>query len=168
VAPRVGHGPYLEDQTSTKLRGNTLLQRIAHLVELTPQAVPGFDEVDEASMVDLATAYALARRLFQGARLLLEQEDGARLPAVGFGLVLRRLVDNPQPDKVRTRPSGGEPLARTWASTRPRCRLLKYGSSDSASRPVGGVVACSSFPSPATILCRRTGTSREEGSRPRP
>lgn len=55
-------------------------------MELTPQALPGFDEVDEASMVDLASAYALARRLFQGARLLLEQEDGARLPAVGLVL----------------------------------------------------------------------------------
>jgi hypothetical protein len=55
-----------------------LLQRIVHLVELTPQALPVFDGVDEASMVDLAAAYALARRLFPDARLLLEQEDEAQ------------------------------------------------------------------------------------------
>lgn len=47
--------------------------------------------IDEASMVDLPTYYAVLRRMPKGARLLLTGDD-AQLPPIGFGLVYHLLV----------------------------------------------------------------------------
>jgi hypothetical protein len=87
-----------------------LLQRIVHLVELTPQALPVFDGVDEASMVDLAAAYALARRLFPDARLLLEQEDEAQFhrSVLVLSFTVRWMTRN------RTRSGQAHPAESRW------------------------------------------------------
>ncbi|EEG07332.1 AAA family ATPase [Pseudogulbenkiania ferrooxidans] len=50
--------------------------------------------VDEASMLDLPTAFRILRYLPDGARLLLVG-DPAQLPPIGFGLVFHRLVQSP-------------------------------------------------------------------------
>jgi len=50
--------------------------------------------VDEASMLDLPTAFRILRCLPEGARLLLVG-DPAKLPPIGFGLVFHRLVECP-------------------------------------------------------------------------
>lgn len=50
--------------------------------------------VDEASMLDLPTAFRLLRFLPEGARLFLVG-DPAQLPPIGFGLVFHRLVQSP-------------------------------------------------------------------------
>jgi exodeoxyribonuclease V alpha subunit len=50
--------------------------------------------VDESSMLDLATAYRLLRRLEPGCRLLLLGDPG-QLPPIGFGLVFHTLVREP-------------------------------------------------------------------------
>ncbi len=47
--------------------------------------------VDEASMVDLASAYRLLDRMLPGARLLLVGDE-RQLPPIGFGVVYHRLV----------------------------------------------------------------------------
>jgi exodeoxyribonuclease V alpha subunit len=47
--------------------------------------------VDESSMLDLATAYRLLRRLEPGCRLLLLGDPG-QLPPIGFGLVFHAMV----------------------------------------------------------------------------
>jgi exodeoxyribonuclease V alpha subunit len=62
--------------------------RLQELAELTPQTLV---VIDEASMVDLSTAYELVRRFPRGTRLLLVGDE-AQLPPVGFGLVYHRLV----------------------------------------------------------------------------
>lgn len=56
--------------------------------------------VDEASMVDLPTAYRILRRLPDGCRLLLVGDD-AQLPPIGFGLVFHKLVALPEVSLVR-------------------------------------------------------------------
>lgn len=48
--------------------------------------------VDEASMLDLPTAYRVLRCIPEGCRLLLVGDPG-QLPPIGFGLVLHGLVD---------------------------------------------------------------------------
>jgi exodeoxyribonuclease V alpha subunit len=48
--------------------------------------------IDEASMLDMPTAYRILRRLPDGCRLLFVG-DPAQLPPIGFGLVLHALVD---------------------------------------------------------------------------
>ena len=63
-------------------------QRLSELAELTPTTLI---VIDEASMVDLATAHALVRRMPDGARLLFVGDE-AQLPPVGFGLVYHALV----------------------------------------------------------------------------
>lgn len=50
--------------------------------------------IDEASMLDLPTAFRILRCLPEGARLLLVG-DPAQLPPIGFGLVFHRLVESP-------------------------------------------------------------------------
>jgi exodeoxyribonuclease V alpha subunit len=50
--------------------------------------------VDESSMLDLATAYRLLRRLEPGCRLLLLGDPG-QLPPIAFGLVFHALVREP-------------------------------------------------------------------------
>lgn len=50
--------------------------------------------VDEASMLDLPTAFRILKYLPEGARLLLVG-DPAQLPPIGFGLVFHRLVQSP-------------------------------------------------------------------------
>ena len=49
--------------------------------------------IDEASMLDLSTAFELIRHFPIGARLLLVGDE-AQLPPVGFGLVFHRLVSD--------------------------------------------------------------------------
>lgn len=49
--------------------------------------------VDEASMLDLATAYRIFQYLPDGTRMLLVG-DPAQLPPIGFGLVFHRLVED--------------------------------------------------------------------------
>lgn len=61
------------------------------LLEVTPETLV---IVDEASMLDLPTAFRLLRFLPEGARLLLVG-DPAQLPPIGFGLVFHRLVQSP-------------------------------------------------------------------------
>lgn len=61
------------------------------LLEVTPDTLV---IVDEASMLDLPTAFRLLRFLPEGARLLLVG-DPAQLPPIGFGLVFHRLVQSP-------------------------------------------------------------------------
>ncbi len=60
-------------------------------LEVTPDTLV---IVDEASMLDLPTAFRLLRFLPEGARLLLVG-DPAQLPPIGFGLVFHRLVQSP-------------------------------------------------------------------------
>ena len=55
--------------------------------------------VDEASMLDLPTAFRILKYLPDGARLLLVG-DPAQLPPIGFGLVFHRLAQNPNVPKV--------------------------------------------------------------------
>lgn len=61
------------------------------LLEVTPDTLV---IVDEASMLDLPTAFRLLRFLPEGTRLLLVG-DPAQLPPIGFGLVFHRLVQSP-------------------------------------------------------------------------
>lgn len=49
--------------------------------------------IDEASMLDLPTAFRILKHLPDGARLLLVG-DPAQLPPIGFGLVFHRLVES--------------------------------------------------------------------------
>lgn len=60
------------------------------VLEVTPDTLV---IVDEASMLDLPTAFRLLRFLPEGARLLLVG-DPAQLPPIGFGLVFHRLVQS--------------------------------------------------------------------------
>jgi exodeoxyribonuclease V alpha subunit len=64
--------------------------RLAELAEITDRTLV---LVDEASMVDLPTVYALVRRMPDGSRLVLVGDE-AQLPPVGFGLVFHRLVED--------------------------------------------------------------------------
>lgn len=66
------------------------------LLEVTPDTLV---IVDEASMLDLPTAFRLLRFLPEGARLLLVG-DPAQLPPIGFGLVFHRLVQSPPVPQV--------------------------------------------------------------------
>ncbi|MBR0688538.1 AAA family ATPase [Bradyrhizobium manausense] len=50
--------------------------------------------VDEASMTDLPTVHAIAKRLIAGSRLLFVGDE-AQLPPIGFGLVFHKLVQDP-------------------------------------------------------------------------
>ena len=68
-----------------------LYQAKEGLLEVTPDTLV---IVDEASMLDLPTAFRLLRFLPEGARLLLVG-DPAQLPPIGFGLVFHRLVQSP-------------------------------------------------------------------------
>ncbi len=61
------------------------------LLEVTPDTLA---IVDEASMLDLPTAFRILKYLPDGARLLLVG-DPAQLPPIGFGLVFHRLVQSP-------------------------------------------------------------------------
>ena len=61
------------------------------LLEVSPDTLV---IVDEASMLDLPTAFRLLRFLPEGTRLLLVG-DSAQLPPIGFGLVFHRLVQSP-------------------------------------------------------------------------
>lgn len=61
------------------------------MLEVTPDTLV---IVDEASMLDLPTAFRLLRFLPEGTRLLLVG-DPAQLPPIGFGLVFHRLVQSP-------------------------------------------------------------------------
>ncbi len=65
--------------------------RLELLAQITPKSLV---VVDEASMLDLPGAYALARRMPEGARLLLVGDE-AQLPPVGFGLIYHRLATDP-------------------------------------------------------------------------
>lgn len=58
------------------------------LAEITPRTLV---VVDEASMVDLPTIYALVRRMPNGSRILFTGDE-AQLPPCGFGLIYHRLV----------------------------------------------------------------------------
>jgi exodeoxyribonuclease V alpha subunit len=49
--------------------------------------------IDEASMLDLASAHGLLRRLPHGARLLLIGDE-RQLPPVGIGLLFHRFVQD--------------------------------------------------------------------------
>ncbi|WP_408902555.1 AAA family ATPase [Methylobacterium radiotolerans] len=66
--------------------------RLAELAEITPRSLV---IVDEASMLDVATIYALLRRMPVGARLLLVGDE-RQLPPIGFGLVFHRIVVDAQ------------------------------------------------------------------------
>lgn len=68
-----------------------LARRLEQLVKIDDRTIV---VVDEASMVDLATAYSLLKRIPTGARLLLIGDE-AQLPPVGFGLVYHCLVKDP-------------------------------------------------------------------------
>lgn len=61
---------------------------LQQLAKITPESLV---VVDEASMLDLPAAYALARRMPEGARLLLAGDE-AQLPPVGFGLIYHPLA----------------------------------------------------------------------------
>lgn len=61
----------------------------AQSVALGPESVV---VVDEASMLDLPTAYRVLRHLPDGCRLVLVGDPG-QLPPIGFGLVLHALID---------------------------------------------------------------------------
>lgn len=61
------------------------------LLEVSPDTLV---IVDEASMLDLPTAFRILKYLPEGARLLLVG-DPAQLPPIGFGLVFHRLVQSP-------------------------------------------------------------------------
>ncbi|MCK1627504.1 AAA family ATPase [Bradyrhizobium sp. 160] len=50
--------------------------------------------VDEASMTDLPTVHAIAKRLVAGSRLLFVGDE-AQLPPIGFGIVFHKLVQDP-------------------------------------------------------------------------
>lgn len=56
--------------------------------------------VDEASMLDLPTAYRLLAAMPEGSRLLLVG-DPAQLPPIGFGLVLHRLAESTRIPQTR-------------------------------------------------------------------
>ncbi|MBO2959233.1 AAA family ATPase [Burkholderia pseudomallei] len=73
-----------------------LLQANHGLLEVTPDSLV---IVDEASMLDLPTAFRILRHLPDGARLLLVG-DPAQLPPIGFGLVFHRLVESPAVPQV--------------------------------------------------------------------
>jgi exodeoxyribonuclease V alpha subunit len=67
-----------------------LHQANAGQIEVTPDSLV---IVDEASMLDLPTAFRVLRHLPDGVRLLLVG-DPAQLPPIGFGLVFHRLVQS--------------------------------------------------------------------------
>jgi exodeoxyribonuclease V alpha subunit len=65
-----------------------LKARLRSLAKITPRSLV---IADEASMIDLATMYALLRRMPVGARLLLVGDE-RQLSPVGFGLVFHPIV----------------------------------------------------------------------------
>lgn len=67
-------------------------RRLQELADITSATLV---VIDEASMVDLPSAYELVTRMPQGARLLLVGDE-AQLPPVGFGLIYHRLVEDGQ------------------------------------------------------------------------
>lgn len=73
-----------------------LFQAKEGLLDVTPDTLV---IVDEASMLDLPTAFRLLRFLPEGVRLLLVG-DPAQLPPIGFGLVFHRLVQSPRIPQV--------------------------------------------------------------------
>ena len=74
-----------------------LMEARAERLEITSDSLV---IVDEASMLDLPTAYRILRVLPDGARLILVG-DPAQLPPIGFGLVFHRLVDSPVVPQTR-------------------------------------------------------------------
>lgn len=86
----------LADGEADEVRCRQLDLRIASLAMIARDTLL---VVDEASMLDLASAHALFRRLPEGARLLLVGDE-AQLPPVGFGLVYHRLA---QDDAITSR-----------------------------------------------------------------
>ncbi len=72
------------------------IARFLHQVKEGAQEVSPDTQVivDEASMLDLPTAFRILKYLPEGARLLLVG-DPAQLPPIGFGLVFHRLVQSP-------------------------------------------------------------------------
>lgn len=65
-----------------------LQHRLSQLVNIDDHTIV---IIDEASMVDLATAYGLVKRMPIGSRLLMTGDE-SQLPPVGFGLVYHLLV----------------------------------------------------------------------------
>jgi len=80
----------LAEGEADDMRCRALRLRLATLASIAPDALV---VVDEASMLDLASAHSLLRRMPEGARLLLVGDE-AQLPPVGFGLVFHRLVQD--------------------------------------------------------------------------
>ncbi|MDO9294352.1 ATP-dependent RecD-like DNA helicase [Bradyrhizobium sp.] len=82
----------LEEEVGGDEDGGTPKQR-ARLQELCRLTSRTLLVIDEASMVDLPTVMAIARRMPLGGRILFVGDE-AQLPPVGFGLVYHRLVED--------------------------------------------------------------------------